>query len=250
MEMACQLKTKVPGTRIAAVTFGPMIAEAPMRKCLAMGADQIIHINEAAANENMAVDPWQKSEHLAQAAKALEPDLILCGKESIDTQNGQMGAFMAHHLNLSFTSAIQALDISHDQAVVQRNGGRGIREEILCPLPAVFSVEINEELPHLPTWHDKKEADRMAVESFIVKDGLENLVSSQGKRFPVPPPKQVPEIDTHQNSFNRITQLLSGTRVQKKGTLLTGSSQTLAQGIVSFLEENGFLKSLIEQGES
>ena len=254
MEMACRLKMQFPGTWIAAVTFGPMIAQTALKNCAAMGADQVIHISdplsgEAASHETTLADPWQKSGFLAQAAKALEPDLILCGKESIDTQNGQVGAFMAYHLNLPFICAIRELSVTDHQAVVQRNGGKGIREEMTCPLPAVFSVDTATSVPHLPTFHQKKEAGQMEIEPFPVQEGLPGLVSSRGKRFPVPFPRPVPPIDPQQDTFNRISLLLSGSRIEKKGTLLTGSSRELARGIVSFLEENDFLKSLSEQNE-
>ncbi len=254
MELACRLKARRPGTRIAAVTFGAMIAKTALKNCTAMGADQVIHISEplsgkAASGEAPLSDPWQKSGFLAQAARALEPDLILCGKESIDTQNGQVGAFMAHHLNLPFICAIRELAVTGREAVVQRNGGKGIKEEMTCPLPAVFSVDMAQTLPHLPTFHEKKEAGRMNIDPFPVQEGLCPLVSSQRKRFPVPFPRPVPPIDPQQDAFNRISLLLSGSRMEKKGTRLTGSSRELAQGIVSFLEENGFLKSLLEQSE-
>ena len=91
-----------------------------------MGADHLYRIDCS-----RRPDPWEKSLALAHTIKDLTADLVLCGKESIDTQNGQVGALVAHHLKIPFVSAITNIKTSKDniQAIVRRSCGRGVREE-------------------------------------------------------------------------------------------------------------------------
>ena len=45
------------------------------------------------------------------------------------------------------------------------------------------------------------------------------------------------------HAYERIMQLLTGSTVEKKGEILTGSPESQVDGIVAFLTANGFLES-------
>ena len=49
--------------------------------------------------------------------------------------------------------------------------------------------------------------------------------------------------DSRQHAYYRIMQLLTGSTVEKKGEILTGNPESQVEGIVAFLETNGFLES-------
>ncbi|MFH1487991.1 MAG: electron transfer flavoprotein beta subunit/FixA family protein [Pseudomonadota bacterium] len=134
------------GGEVILLTLGALIAEKELRRCLAMGADHLYRIDA-----DGWMDPWQKSGLLAGAIKALGAHLVLCGRESLDRQNGQVGAFLAHHLGMPFLSPITDLKVTRQGAAeVLRNAGRGVRERIECPLPAVFSVDMGLHEPRVP----------------------------------------------------------------------------------------------------
>jgi electron transfer flavoprotein beta subunit len=61
--------------------------------------------------------------------------------------------------------------------------------------------------------------------------------------YPRPRPKKIPVPDSRLGAFDRIQQLLMGSRIEKKGTILQSSPELQAEGIISFLEEHGFLES-------
>ncbi len=61
--------------------------------------------------------------------------------------------------------------------------------------------------------------------------------------YPRPRPKRIPVPDSRLEAFDRIQQLLMGSRIEKKGTILQGSPESQAEGIISFLEEHGFPES-------
>lgn len=246
LAVAVALRTKelVGEGEISVLTLGPIIAEKELRRCMAMGVDHLYQIDIAGR-----VDPWQKSAFLARAIKGIGADLVLCGKESIDSRNGQVGAFVAHLLALPFVSCIRDISISSDKGSleVQRSAGRGIREVIECPLPAVFSVDAGAIEPPFPTYEEKKQSQALPVQRIIYDKDTVFPQSICTKAFPPRPrPKKAPAPDPGLDAFNRIGQLLTGSRVEKKGEMLRGSPESEVDGIISFLGGHGFLESLKE----
>jgi len=246
LAIAAALNTKglVGKGEISVLTLGPIIAEKELRRCMAMGADHLYQIDVPGR-----VDPWQKSLFLTRAIKGIGADLVLCGKESIDSRNGQVGAFVAHHLGVPFVSCIRDISISSDKGSleVQRSAGRGIREVIECPLPAVFSVDAGAIEPPFPTYEEKKQSRSLPLQRIIYDKDSVFPQSICTKIFPPRPrPKKVPAPDPGLDAFNRIGQLLTGSQVEKKGEMLTGSLESQVEGIISFLGGHGFLESVKE----
>jgi electron transfer flavoprotein beta subunit len=60
---------------------------------------------------------------------------------------------------------------------------------------------------------------------------------------PRPRPKPTPAPDSSLPSFERIKQLLSGSAMEKKGELVTGSPENQAEKIVDFIQRHDFLPS-------
>ncbi|QTA81451.1 Electron transfer flavoprotein subunit beta N-terminal domain-containing protein [Desulfonema limicola] len=247
-ELALRLRDTVGNVEISLLTLGDMIAEYQLRRCLAAGPD---HLFQADFNGHKnpdplsQPDPWVKADLIARAAKSIGADLILCGKESMDRASGQVGALIAQQLDLPFVSAITDLSFDREtnKAEVQRSAGRGVREFIECALPAVFSVDLGPDL-RLPTVEARKKADAYKIRTPDV--GTETIhakITCKDIFQPRPRPKIIPAPDSSLNAFDRILQLLAGSKVEKKGEMLTGSTQSQVEGIINFLKENKFIES-------
>ncbi|OEU77859.1 MAG: hypothetical protein BA865_08455 [Desulfobacterales bacterium S5133MH4] len=246
LAVAVALRTKelVGEGEISVLTLGPIIAEKELRRCMAIGVDHLYQIDITGR-----VDPWQKSAFLARAIKGIGVDLVLCGKESIDSRNGQVGAFVAHHLAVPFVSCVRDISIFSDKGSleVQRSAGRGIREVVECPLPAVLSVDAGAILPPFPTYEEKKQSQSLPVQRIIFDKDTVFPKSICTKTFPPRPrPKKASAPDSKLDAYDRIEQLLTGSRVEKKGEMLRGSPESQVEGIISFLGGHGFLGSLKE----
>ncbi len=250
LELALGLKDESPNITVTLLTLGPMIAQHEIQRCLATGADDLyqIKVSGQPPSHNDPLDqpdPWVKSDLLSRAVKELRGDLVLCGKESLDKSSGQVGALLAHRLDRPFVSAIT--DLSMDEAGgilrVQRSAGRGIREIIECRPPAVFSVDLGPDL-RLP-----KFAQRQWAEAYIPRqldygadvDAPKIVCTRRYQQRPRP--KIVSAPDSRLHAYERIMQLLSGSTVEKKGEILTGSPESQVEGIISFLKMNGFLET-------
>ncbi len=250
LELALRLKDEYDNITVTLLTLGPMIAEHEMRRCLATGADNLYQINvhgqpPSDSDPLDQPDPWVKSDLMARAVKELKGDLVLCGKESLDKGSGQVGALLAHRLDLPFVSAITDLSMHTTGGTlqVQRSAGRGVREIIECRLPAVLSVNLGPEL-RLPEFARRQWAKAYAPRQLDYGADVDAPKIVCTRRFqPRPRPKMVAAPDSRQHAYERIMQLLTGSKVEKKGEILTGSIESQVGGIISFLKAHGFLET-------
>jgi electron transfer flavoprotein beta subunit len=240
-ELALCAKELVGHVEIIILTLGPLTAEAELRRCLAMGADSLVQIDGSET-----LDPWGKSAILARAVKELSPGLVLCGKESLDRQSGQVGTFLAHRLQLPFLSSITKLELGKEKGLLraERKAARGTREVVECSLPAVLSVDLGDKRPRLPTYDAKRRAASAPIKRLPVREPPnESKVLTRGVSPPRPRPKRVLEPDSRLAAAERIEQLLEGSRAAKKGLILRGDVDSQVEGIISFLKEHDLLRS-------
>ncbi|MFH0730918.1 MAG: hypothetical protein V2B19_31820 [Pseudomonadota bacterium] len=252
LELALELRDTTKDTtgkgEVCLLALGPLIAESELRRCLATGADHLYQLEFEGRNHVPPLsqpDPWVKADMIARVVKVLDADLVLCGKESLDRANGQVGALVAQLLNRPFVSAITdlSLDPGKERIQVQRSAGRGVRETIGSPLPAVFSVDRCTDL-RLPTVEARKQADAYEIRKPDINEKAVSAKMICKDIFqPRPRTKIIPPPDSKLNAFDRVLQLLSGSKVEKKGTMLTGGTESQVQGIIDFLKEIEVLSS-------
>lgn len=225
---------------VTLLTLGPILAEEELVRCMAMGADRLVQIDM-----DGRMDPWQKSAFLARAISDLGADLVLCGNASLDTRNGQVGALLAHHLGASYVSNVRDLALTADKGTLQvkRNAGRGVRELVSCPLPAVLGVDLGAVAPPIPAFREKKRWRPLPVRKLTYdQDSVQPKCVRLRTYPPRPRPKIVPPPDSHLGAHDRTLQLLSGSRVEKRGEILTGSPESQVEGIIAFLKQHDLLK--------
>ena len=90
VEEAVRLKEKGVATEIVAVTVGPTAAQEQLRTALALGADRAVLVESADELSSLAI---------AKALKAVvdkeQPQLVILGKQAIDSDNNQTGQMLA-----------------------------------------------------------------------------------------------------------------------------------------------------------
>src|SRR4029077_12629552 len=74
--------------------LGPRDASKELRKALAMGADEAVHLIE----DKDFRDPASTAEALANARNDLGADLVLCGWKAIDDDSSAVGGMLAERL--------------------------------------------------------------------------------------------------------------------------------------------------------
>jgi electron transfer flavoprotein beta subunit len=241
-ELALHLKQSINGCDLVLLTLGPLIAEKQIRKCLSKGGDSLVQVE--IGNVNREPDPWLKSLWLAEAVRELNGDLVLCGKESLDRRNGQVAAMLATRLNRPYIQGITTIEIDSDkkQVKVSRKAGRGKRQLWKCGLPSVFSVDQIQEQPTIALLKNRYLAEEGPIRILNMSHFQREEKCHQHAIYtPRPRPKPVQAPDSQLTSFDRIRNLLTGSRINKKGEILRGASEVQVEGVVDFLEVNGFL---------
>ena len=241
MALAVSAAKKITDARITVLTLGPILAEEELYRILAMGGDELCHLDPGLmADGAAALDSWTKAQLLAQAMRSLRADLVLCGSASIDRQNGLVPAYLAHQLNLPFVSSIVDLTLTKggDMARMTKSAGKGRREIIDCQVPAVLSVDLTLAVPPTPSFAERQQArrqgmTRMLVDATMLKPRTQ-LVQTQPAR---PRPVAAAAPDSSLPAFDRVRQLLAGSKVQKTGRLVTGSPESQVEEILNLLDE-------------
>jgi len=238
MELAVRLKEKSADSHITAVTLGPVLSKEELGRCLAMGADECIQLDCRGD-----LDPWEKSLILSRAISLVEGELIFCGRESLDTGNGQVGQFVARHLRLPYIGPLLECEVDPARNTVRglRKGARGVRQSMESSMPAVVGVDMGGVDGRLPPYEDRIRAQAIPIRR--IKVNSESTPKSEKKRVfsPRPRPRSVPTPDSTLPASKRIEFLLSGSRIEKKGETLRGDPDAAAEGILAYLEKEGFL---------
>jgi electron transfer flavoprotein beta subunit len=128
---ALELKETGVATDVHLITVGKADVEPIIRKGLALGGDEAIRI-DAAAN-----DPYETANYITEYAKSVGYDLILCGKESIDYNNGTTGVMVAELLDMDYIGFATSIHIEGNIATVNREIEGG-EETDTCNLPVVI----------------------------------------------------------------------------------------------------------------
>ncbi len=137
------------GGKVTVITMGPPQAEEALRESIATGADEAILLSDSAF---AGADTLATSYTLARAIDKLEQyDIIICGRQTIDGDTGQVGPELAEMLAIPFVayvSKIEEIESGHLRA--QRMIEEG-HEVIETSLPAVITVVKEINIPRLPS---------------------------------------------------------------------------------------------------
>jgi len=138
IEEALRLIEKYTG-KVTLVCLGPEDAKETIRKGLALGADEAVHLNDPAFQNG---DASTTSKILAAALKKLQYDLILAGKQAVDEDNSQVGIRVAELLDLPHVNAVIKLELSEDKKSArctrEVDGDRDLME---TSLPAIITAQ-------------------------------------------------------------------------------------------------------------
>jgi len=147
VEAALRLKD-ANGGKITAVSLGSNLARDVVKKPLAMGADELVLLEDEAFDGG---DSWATAYALAKAIDKIGGyDLVLCGRQSADWGAGQVGSGIAGFLGLPVVTLARRIEISDGQAKVEKVSGDG-GEVIEVALPAVITVSHELGAPRYPT---------------------------------------------------------------------------------------------------
>ncbi len=137
VEAALKIKEAKKEGKITILTLGDPSADTIIRKALAMGADEAIILSDPAFAES---DGFATARILAQGIQKVgKYDLILCGRQAADWDQGVVGSALAEFLGIPVVTRAKAIEVADGKIRVDRVIASG-SETFEAPLPALVTV--------------------------------------------------------------------------------------------------------------
>jgi electron transfer flavoprotein beta subunit len=215
LEEAVRLKEK-HGGKVTVITMGPPQADAALREAISLGADEAVLLSDRAFS---GADTWATSNTLAKAIQKLgKCDLIICGRQTIDGDTGQVGPEMSEMLNIPFIAYVSKIEeIKESYLRVSRMVEEG-HEVLETTLPAIITVAKEINVPRLPSLRGMMKSKSATITTWDIKElGVnENEVGLAG-------------------SFTQVIKIFFPQRVSK-AEVLTGDAATQVDKLIEKLK--------------
>ncbi len=167
VEEAVRLKEKHPVfSEIIVLCIGPAASSEQLRSALALGADRAILVSS-----EEQIDSEQASKILTEVVKKNAIDLVLMGKQAIDSDSSQTGQRMAALLGwpqATFASSVEFnSDLSEVNVVREVDGGL---ETVKLKMPALITTDLRLNEPRLRSLPAIVQAKKKPLEETPVSD--------------------------------------------------------------------------------
>lgn len=167
LEEGIRLREKFEG-KVTVMTMGPAQAEDALREAISLGADEAILLSDRVF---AVADTWATAHTISKAAeKIADYDLIICGRQTIDGDTGQVGPELAEMLDIPFVAYVSNIEeIDGKNLRVRRMVEEG-HEIIETTLPAVITVAKEINVPRLPSLRGKMKAKSAPITTWTIND--------------------------------------------------------------------------------
>ncbi|MBF0195500.1 MAG: electron transfer flavoprotein subunit beta/FixA family protein [Magnetococcales bacterium] len=206
LEEAVLLREAQIASNVTVISVGPDSWVSEMRTALALGADKAVHIPC-----DKQVSPLTIAKCIKQFIALEDIQLILCGRQGVDADNGSVGPMLAALLGWGQATFVSKLSVNGNLATVKREVDGGT-QELTLPLPAVITTDLSLNTPRYASLPNIMLAKRKPLETLSAqKLGVELTHELEIIKYQTPPPRPP---TTRLNSVAELESILS-----KKGFL-------------------------------
>lgn len=136
VEEAVRLKEAGTATEVIAVSIGDKSCQEQLRTALALGADRAIQIDT-----DQSLDSLHVAKLLQKVVEEEQPQLVILGKQSIDSDNNQTGQMLAALTGLAQGTFASAVNVDGDKVNVTREVDGGL-QTVALNLPAIVTTDL------------------------------------------------------------------------------------------------------------
>ncbi|MCW8108668.1 electron transfer flavoprotein subunit beta/FixA family protein [Alteromonas ponticola] len=184
VEEAVRLKEKGVATEVVVVSIGDKSCQEQIRTALALGADRGLQI-EVDSN----LDSLQVAKLLAKVVEEEQPQLVILGKQSIDSDNNQTGQMLAALTGMPQGTFASEVTIEGDKVNVTREIDGGL-QTVALNLPAVVTTDLRLNEPRYASLPNIMKAKRKPLDVKSAADYGVPLESKVKIIKVTPPPKR------------------------------------------------------------
>ncbi|WP_370259999.1 electron transfer flavoprotein subunit beta/FixA family protein [Idiomarina sp.] len=164
VEEAVRLKEAGTADEVVVVSIGPKAVQEQLRTALALGADRAIQVE----TDDMP-DSLSAAKILKGVVEREEPDMVILGKQSIDSDNNQTGQMLAALTDMpqgTFASKVEVVD-GHVSVTREVDGGL---QTVKLALPAVVTTDLRLNEPRYASLPNIMKAKRKPLETVSTDD--------------------------------------------------------------------------------
>jgi electron transfer flavoprotein beta subunit len=167
VEEAVRLKEAGIATEVIVVSIGPAVAQEQLRTALALGADRAILLETEQSLESLQV-----AKLLAKVVATEQPQLVILGKQAIDSDNNQTAQMLAALTGMGQGTFASKVVVADGKVNVTREIDGGL-QTVALNLPAVVSTDLRLNEPRYASLPNimkakKKQLDVIAADSLGV----------------------------------------------------------------------------------
>ena len=159
VEEAIRIKEAGKATEVVVVSIADKACHEQLRTALALGADRAIHID---------TDKKLDSLHIAKLLNKLveqeNPELVILGKQSIDSDNNQTGQMLAALSNRPQGTFASEVSIEEGKVAVTREVDGGL-QTVSLSLPAIVTTDLRLNEPRYASLPNIMKAKRKPLET-------------------------------------------------------------------------------------
>lgn len=188
VEEAIALKEK-NGGEVVVVSVGSSAATKELRTAMAMGADRAILVE---TDEDLDSDAVARV--LAEVVGREEPDVIMMGKQSVDSDRNQTGQLLAAYLGWPQATFAYKVDVADGWATVVRevDGGTSTKR---IQLPAIITADLRLNEPRYASLPGIMKAKRKPLETLTPDDlGVDIAPKVKVLKYEAPEEREAGEI--------------------------------------------------------
>lgn len=172
VEEAVRLKEKGLATEVIVVSVGDKACQEQIRTALALGADRGIQIDT-----NESLDSLQIAKLLQKVVEQESPDLVILGKQSIDSDNNQTGQMLAALTGMPQGTFASVVEVADGEVSVTREIDGGL-QTVKLSLPAVVTTDLRLNEPRYATLPNIMKAKRKPIDVKSAADFGVSLTSN------------------------------------------------------------------------
>jgi electron transfer flavoprotein beta subunit len=181
VEEAVRLKEAGTATEIVVVSIGNKSCQEQLRTALALGADRAIQIDT-----DESLDSLNIAKLLQKVVEEEQPQLVILGKQAIDSDNNQTGQMLAALTSMPQGTFASMIKVDGDKVNVTREVDDGL-QTISVNLPAIVTTDLRLNEPRYASLPNIMKAKRKPLEVKLACDFGVDL-SPRTKLIKVTPP--------------------------------------------------------------
>lgn len=170
MEEAVRLKEAKKADEVVAVSVGPKQCTETLRTALAMGCDRGVHVLTDLRTDYMQLQPFAVAQILQKVAEKETSDLVLLGKQGIDSDCGQTGPLLAGMMGWPQVTFAAKLEVNDEGLLVERETDSGTESIQIKALPAVVTCDLRLNEPRYATLPNIMKAKKKPVDTIKAEE--------------------------------------------------------------------------------